>query len=79
MHLTDEDLIIARARRMRAFLASTDVQEAFADIEREFFDEFTGLHPNQAESLKHAWDGYRRIRNKLQSWADDLTILESSG
>lgn len=79
MHLTDEDLIIARARRMRMLLGSEDVIEAFADIEREFFDEFTGCQPEQAASLKHAWDGYRRIRNKLQSWADELTIRESPG
>lgn len=79
MYLTDEELIIARARRMRAMLASDDVKAAFAEIEREFFAEFAACHPEQAVSLRHSWDGFQRFRNKLQAWADELTLRESSG
>lgn len=79
MYLTDEDLIIARAKRMRSLLASDDVRDAFAEIDAEFFGEFQGCRPEQAASLKQAWDGYQRFRSKLQSWADELAIRESRG
>lgn len=79
MYLNDEELIIARAKRMLAFLASEDVQTAFDEIEAEFFAEFAQCRPEQAASLKHSWDGYKRLRSKLQGWADELAIRESRG
>ena len=67
---------------MRILLANDDVQQAFAEVERDLFEHWTSLawdEKAQAECLRADKRALDRLRGKLQQWADELTFAEHRG